>query len=140
MLIRPASLVSMDKIQKKCSFRTRLVGLICTLTKEYFIGRPLWNRSMYWRDRNITSFAPFLEAIELLLKMVQKFWKTCIRPFYGCLLRADLHGTICVESLRQAYDATYDCRSVLKHVLKCYDIFLTYTPIVNHVVDKNRTV
>ena len=25
--------------------------------------------------------------------------------------------------LRQAYDMTYDCRSVLKHVLKCYDIF-----------------
>ena len=24
---------------------------------------------------------------------------------------------------RQAYDMTYDCRSVLKHVLKCYDIF-----------------
>ena len=26
-------------------------------------------------------------------------------------------------SSRQAYDMTYDCRSVLKHVLKCYDIF-----------------
>ena len=93
---------------------------------------------MYWRDRNITLFAPFLEAIQLLLKMAQKFWKNCIRPFYSCLLRADLHGTIFVASLRQAYDTTY--RSVLKHFLKCYDIFLTYTPIVNHVVDKNRTV
>ena len=70
---------------------------------------------MYWRDRNITSFAPFLEAIQLLLKMAQKFWKTCIRPFYSCLLRADLHATIFVASLRQAYDTTYDCRSVLKH-------------------------
>ena len=27
------------------------------------------------------------------------------------------------RGLRQAYDMTYDCRSVLKHVLKCYDIF-----------------
>ena len=36
--------------------------------------------------------------------------------------------------MRQAYDTTYDCRSVLKHVLKCYDIFLAYTPIVSHVV------
>ena len=26
-------------------------------------------------------------------------------------------------SSRQAYNITYDCRSVLKHVLKCYDIF-----------------
>ena len=26
-------------------------------------------------------------------------------------------------SSRQAYDMTYDCRSVLKPVLKCYDIF-----------------
>ena len=26
-------------------------------------------------------------------------------------------------SARQAYDVTYDCRSVLKHVLKCCDIF-----------------
>ena len=26
-------------------------------------------------------------------------------------------------SSRQAYDMTYDCRSVLKRVLKCYDIF-----------------
>ena len=31
----------------------------------------------------------------------------------SCILRADLH----------AYDMTYDCRSVLKHVLKCYNIF-----------------
>ena len=40
-------------------------------------------------------------------------------------LRADLHGAILAYAtrLRQAYDMTYDCRSVLKHVLKCYDIF-----------------
>ena len=40
-------------------------------------------------------------------------------------LRADLHDTILshATSSRQAYDITYDCRSVLKHVLKCYDIF-----------------
>ena len=38
---------------------------------------------------------------------------------------ADLHDTILwhATSSRQAYDMTYDCRSVLKHVLKCYDIF-----------------
>ena len=41
------------------------------------------------------------------------------------LIRADLHNTILshATSSRQAYDMTYDCRSVLKHVLKCYDIF-----------------
>ena len=40
-------------------------------------------------------------------------------------VRADLHDTILshATSSRQAYDMTYDCRSVLKHVLKCYDIF-----------------
>ena len=40
-------------------------------------------------------------------------------------LRTDLHDTILshATSSRQAYDMTYDCRSVLKHVLKCYDIF-----------------
>lgn len=31
-----ASLISMDKIQKKGSFRMRLVGLISKKTKEYF--------------------------------------------------------------------------------------------------------
>ena len=41
------------------------------------------------------------------------------------VVRADLHDTILshATSSRQAYDMTYDCRSVLKHVLKCYDIF-----------------
>ena len=34
VLIRPTSLVSTDKIQRKCSFRTRLVGLISTLSKQ----------------------------------------------------------------------------------------------------------
>ena len=42
------------------------------------------------------------------------------------------HATI--ASLRQAYNMTYDCRSVLEHVLKCNDIFLTYTPIISRVV------
>ena len=39
--------------------------------------------------------------------------------------RADLHDTILshATSSRQTYEMTYDCRSVLKHVLKCYDIF-----------------
>ena len=38
MLIRLTSLVGMDKMQKKCSFRTRVVGLVSTKTKEYFFG------------------------------------------------------------------------------------------------------
>ena len=40
-------------------------------------------------------------------------------------LRADLHDTILshATSSRQAYGMTYDCRSVLKRVLKCYDVF-----------------
>ena len=36
VLISLTSLVSTDKIQKKSTFRTRLVGLISTKTKEYF--------------------------------------------------------------------------------------------------------
>ena len=40
------SLVSTDKIQKKSSFSTRLVGLISTKTKEYFLGRHLCIRSI----------------------------------------------------------------------------------------------
>ena len=43
MLIR-LTLVGIDKIQKKCSFRTRLVGLM--KTKEYFFGRHFCNRSI----------------------------------------------------------------------------------------------
>ena len=35
VLISMTSLVSTDEIQKKTSFRTRLVGLINTKTKEY---------------------------------------------------------------------------------------------------------
>ena len=45
VLIRLTSLVSMDKIQKKCCFRTRPVGLISTKTKEYFVRRHLCIRS-----------------------------------------------------------------------------------------------
>ena len=41
MLISLTSLVSTDKIQKKSSFRTRLVGLINIKSKEYFFGRHL---------------------------------------------------------------------------------------------------
>ena len=58
------------------------------------------------------------------------FKKTSCIITYGaarksCSIRADLHDTILshATSSRQAYDMTYDCRSVLKHVLKCYDIF-----------------
>ena len=47
MPIRLTSLVGMDKIQNKCSFRMWLVGLISMKTKEYFFGCHLWNRSMY---------------------------------------------------------------------------------------------
>jgi len=38
MLIRLTTLVGTDKVQKKCSFRTRLVGLISTKKKEYFLA------------------------------------------------------------------------------------------------------
>ena len=38
--------VSTDKIQKKCYFQTRLVGVISTKTKEYFFGRHLCIRSI----------------------------------------------------------------------------------------------
>ena len=51
MLIRLTSLVSTDKIQKKCSFRTRLVGLISTKTKEYFVGGYLCIRSISGTSR-----------------------------------------------------------------------------------------
>ena len=51
--------------------------------------------------------------------------KSIVSNSYYGILRADLHDTILSHgtSSRQAYDMTYDCRSVLKHVLKCYDIF-----------------
>ena len=38
MLIRLTSLFGTYKIQKKCSFRTRLVGLISRKSKEYFLA------------------------------------------------------------------------------------------------------
>ena len=40
VLISLINLVSTDKIQKKSSFRTRLVGLISPKTKEYFFWPP----------------------------------------------------------------------------------------------------
>ena len=54
MLIRLTSLVSKDKILKKCSFRMRLVGLISTKTKEYFVGSHLCIRSiMFEASENV---------------------------------------------------------------------------------------
>ena len=38
-------------------------------------------------------------------------------------IRADLHGTIFCACDKLTTDLRYDCRSVLKYVLKCYDIF-----------------
>ena len=40
VLIRLTSLVGTDKIQKKCSFRTSLVGLLSTKTKRIFCWPP----------------------------------------------------------------------------------------------------
>ena len=44
-LVRLPSLICADNIQKECSFRTRLVSLISTKTKEFFFGRLLCIRS-----------------------------------------------------------------------------------------------
>ena len=57
-------------------------------------------------------------------------WKTSL---LGRILQADLRGTILMHagSSRQAYDMTYDCRSVFQHVSK---IFLTYTSCRRPVV------
>ena len=56
---------------------------------------------------------------EILLLVVSHF------PCKMRAVRADLHDTMLshATSSRQAYDMTYDCRSILKHVLKFYDIF-----------------
>ena len=71
---------------------------------------PIWNREL--------TRATFRIACVAYARV--RSWK----PFRASL-RADLHDTILshATSSRQAYDMTYDCRSVLKHVLKCYDIF-----------------
>ena len=47
VLLSLTSFVSTDKIQKKSSFRKRLVGLISTKTKEYFFWPPFMH-SVYW--------------------------------------------------------------------------------------------
>ena len=51
VLIRLTSLISTDKIQKKCSFRTRLVGLISTKTKECFVGYHLCIQSISCQNK-----------------------------------------------------------------------------------------
>ena len=58
VLIRLTSLVIKDKVQKKCSFRTRLVGLISTKTKECFFGRHLCMRSIITQNVKLhTAFS-----------------------------------------------------------------------------------
>ena len=47
VLIRLTSLVSTDKIQKKCSFRTRLVGLISTVKDKRIFCWPPFMHSVY---------------------------------------------------------------------------------------------
>ena len=66
-------------------------------------------------------------SIEQFTTFGKQFSKGRFTRYEFCRMRR-------ATSLRQAYDTTYDCRSVLKHVLKCYEIFLMYTPIVSHVV------
>ena len=62
--------------------------------------------------------------VEMIYLVLYRTWLKFF-PATFLLLRADLHDTILSHATgsRQAYERTYDCRSVLKHVLKCYDIF-----------------
>ena len=67
VLIRPPSLVSADKIQNKCSFKTRLVGLISTK-----------KRIIYW-----SSFMESVHGFVKTSKVLHEFprfiigWKCC---------------------------------------------------------------
>ena len=59
------SLVCMDKTQKKCFLRVRLVSLISTETKEYIFGRHLcipFKRSRLPRSCSIHGLGPFSTA------------------------------------------------------------------------------
>ena len=66
------------------------------------------------------SFDPYDKVQRCYIQRIEK--KTIY--FLRVYIKAELHDTILshATSSRQAYDMIYDCRSVLKHVLKCYDI------------------
>ena len=67
VLVSLTSLVSTDKIQKQSSFRTRLVGLISTKTKEYFFWPPFMH-SVYATEKttpnDMESDVAFFDAKE----------------------------------------------------------------------------
>ena len=87
-----------------------------TVTKILFYVSGTSTVSYYCNSKCTTSSSCFSQSISEV-KIV----------FLACFgyVRADLHDTILshVTSSRQAYEMTYDCRSILKDVLKCYDIF-----------------
>ena len=121
VLISLTSLVSTDKIQKKSSFRMRLVGLISTKTKEYLFVRHFCIRSMTQLEQprrqqegdhkfaHLTmknnTFARFARAFVIFghfadLLVLSKTWNdqsNCVKKKmleYDWLLTAFIHGLI----------------------------------------------
>ena len=101
-------------------------------------------RNFYKLERGLENdrktFEKSFFIVFFFIQLVNGYLRTCLLdnlgettalafPVSGELLRANLGPiyTIRFCRMRQAHDramtSTYDCRSVLKHVLKCYDIF-----------------
>ena len=113
-----------DKRTNVISIRPANYVLLCSLCSfvlwALIISDPAHGKPAEYSPSNKVPWPGLLEA-----------WiaQTSVK-YHGNLLvliplRADLHDTILshATSSRLAYDMTYDCRSVLKHFLKCYDIF-----------------
>ena len=77
VLINLTSLVSTDQVQKKSSFRTELVGLISTKTKEYSFGHHFCIRSVNHQNKintpleatadHVTTQITFIRKLKLIL-------------------------------------------------------------------------
>ena len=91
MLIKLTSLVGTNKIQKKCSFRTRLVGLISTKTKEYFFLAAInFMQSVYCLSftKATTATRATLCTVAITGKVNAVQLKTCRHIYISWLIHA----------------------------------------------------
>ena len=104
----------------------------CAISSYNFLGVPHFTNNNIILFLYLLPYSCFVLRIYVSLSHATKIvpCKSALTKPYGIrayrwTIGADLQDTIFSHATnsRQAYDMTYDCRSVLKHVLKCYDIF-----------------
>ena len=109
---------------------------IC-IKKRPWVYRSLKGTSTFSLNGSLCQFCKWENVrVDLWFYIIcqLKFWKWNPDIIPGLWQRADLHGTIFVACDKLTAGLRHDLRLPQRFKTCCYDISLTYTPIVSHVV------